>query len=99
MLIFLYLQMSRRYLFAPDRAGVGREKMPVYGLALYVIAGLDPAIHAAGMSGYWLYVMVNASNGTLYVGVTNNLVRRVFEHREGLIEGFHISRDSAGKEH
>jgi len=40
------------------------------------------------MSGYWLYIMASVLNGTLYVGVTNNLVRRVFEHREGSIEGF-----------
>jgi putative endonuclease len=40
------------------------------------------------MADYWLYIMASAPNGTLYVGVTNDLVRRVFEHREGLIEGF-----------
>jgi putative endonuclease len=40
------------------------------------------------MKGGWVYFMSNRRNGTLYVGVTANLSRRVFDHREGLIEGF-----------
>ena len=40
------------------------------------------------MSGGWVYIMTNRSNGTLYVGVTNNLPRRIWEHREGLADGF-----------
>jgi putative endonuclease len=37
---------------------------------------------------YWLYILTNRRGGTLSVGVTNDLVRRVYEHREGLIPGF-----------
>jgi putative endonuclease len=37
---------------------------------------------------YWVYILASAPGGTLYVGVTNNLVRRVYEHREGLAESF-----------
>jgi len=35
-----------------------------------------------------VYLMANRRNGALYVGVTSNLVRRVWQHREGAFEGF-----------
>ena len=34
------------------------------------------------------YIMANKRNGTLYTGVTSNLLQRVHQHREGLIPGF-----------
>ena len=39
-------------------------------------------------SNYWVYVLASRVGGTLYIGVTNDLVRRVSEHREGLADGF-----------
>ena len=36
----------------------------------------------------WVYIMTNRPNGTLYVGVTDDLARRAWGHRAGLVEGF-----------
>ena len=64
------------------------------------MAGLVPAIHEhlvasllpphdQSMGGSaWVYILTNRPNGIPYVGVTNDIVRRTWEHREGLLEGF-----------
>jgi putative endonuclease len=41
-----------------------------------------------GTKTYWVYILAGKRNGTLYVGVTNDLLRRVCEHREGAVPGF-----------
>ncbi len=40
------------------------------------------------MRGGWVYIMTNKPNGILYVGVTSNLPKRVWEHQEGVADGF-----------
>jgi len=40
------------------------------------------------MKYFSVYIMASKKNGTLYTGITSNLVRRIYEHRNDLIEGF-----------
>ena len=40
------------------------------------------------MKAGYVYIMASGRNGTLYIGVTSDLAKRAWEHREGLVPGF-----------
>lgn len=37
---------------------------------------------------FYVYIMASKKNGTLYVGVTSNLVKRIYQHKNNQVEGF-----------
>ena len=40
------------------------------------------------MKQSYVYILASKRNGTLYVGVTSDLIKRIYEHRQNLVEGF-----------
>ncbi len=40
------------------------------------------------MKQYYTYILASRKNGTLYVGVTSDLLKRIYEHKQNLIDGF-----------
>ncbi len=40
------------------------------------------------MKNYYVYILASKKNGTLYIGATNNLLKRVYEHKSKMVEGF-----------
>jgi putative endonuclease len=63
------------------------------------MAGLVPAIpipETRRMKQYYVYFIASRPGGALYVGVTNDLVRRIYEHKNDLVKG-HTKRYGVNK--
>ncbi|AFC72255.1 excinuclease ABC subunit C [Rickettsia rhipicephali str. 3-7-female6-CWPP] len=37
---------------------------------------------------YWVYILCSNKHDTLYIGITNNIIRRAYEHKQKIIKGF-----------
>lgn len=40
------------------------------------------------MKTFFIYILASKKNGTLYIGITSDISRRIQEHKEGLVDGF-----------
>jgi putative endonuclease len=60
-----------------------RRQGPRPGLELQRKSGHAPRVKAG-----FVYIMASGRNGTLYIGVTSDLVKRAWEHRNGVVAGF-----------
>ena len=65
--------------------GVGKSWMPDSGSGMTEGGG---CMSHGQAKGGWVNIMTNRPNGTLSLGVTANLPRRAWEHRDGVVEGF-----------
>src|SRR5690348_14892474 len=81
--------MDRRVKPGGDERRAARRNPLIRGVANSSLPGVARrSMLSLSMKTYWLYILANHPRGTLYVGMTSDLIRRICEHREGVVEGF-----------
>ncbi|MEL6258983.1 MAG: GIY-YIG nuclease family protein [Pseudomonadota bacterium] len=81
--------MAAPSLVIPDAEGdpgPNRRLSPIH--CLLNVLGVARSGVESVLKDYFVYILASRRNGTLYVGVTNNLVRRIWEHKNDQAEGF-----------
>ncbi len=74
----------------PACAGIGIRNRIINDVVLLLILCMDifPRVGILKMKEYFVYMLTNKYHNVLYIGVTNNVRRRVFEHKRKLVYGF-----------
>ena len=63
-------------------------KTGIQGFCTFVIPWLDQGIQKRTMKSFYVYILCNKRNGTLYTGMTSDLLKRIYEHKNNLTDGF-----------
>src|SRR5206468_4168451 len=75
--------MRKEYPMRPANAWVSSRGLSPRSSAQHTPPDVEPL-----MRSYWVYILASMPRGTLYIGVTNGIIRRVEQHREGKASSF-----------
>jgi putative endonuclease len=83
------IQPSRRHAPA-DSTAVRRRSLPTSSIRLiaWQPAGAQAMVMRTSERQFHVYILSSSRHGTLYTGVTSNLVKRIYEHRHDVVTGF-----------
>jgi hypothetical protein len=85
--VFLQLHKYKKASFVKIKKQINIVQIK-FKLTCHSCEGRNPIELYYEMKQYFVYILASKKNGTLYIGVTNNLLKRVYQHKNKLVEGF-----------